>query len=166
MLFMEPEGVRPLLFSNFAGIRIDGSNATIIGHEPGEFIADRNNIPRVWMDHGAWPFLTTRLYIDQTGDLGRQAERRQSPGGRSEDGSHVAESLDQATGRRRGHPRGGGDTEPWVWRLIHCSWAEVDTKTPARGRRFLCKVRGSRGDYGLRTTSNTWISLSALTIRP
>ena len=48
---------------------IDGSNATIIGSQPGEFMADRNNIPRIWMDHGAWPFLTTQLYIDQTGDL-------------------------------------------------------------------------------------------------
>ena len=37
--------------------------------EPGEFVADRNNISRVWMDHGAWPFLTTKIYIDQTGDL-------------------------------------------------------------------------------------------------
>ena len=58
-----------LLFGNFAGVRFDGSNATIIGSAPGEFKADRNNIPRVWMDHGAWPLLTTKLYIDQTGDL-------------------------------------------------------------------------------------------------
>ncbi len=58
-----------MLFGNFAGVRIDGSNATIIGSRPGEFKADRNNIPRMWMDHGAWPFMTTRLYIDQTGDL-------------------------------------------------------------------------------------------------
>jgi cellobiose phosphorylase len=54
---------------NFAGVRVDGSNATIIGALPGEFKADRNNIPRVWMDHGAWPLLTTQLYLDQTGDL-------------------------------------------------------------------------------------------------
>ncbi|WP_018247643.1 GH36-type glycosyl hydrolase domain-containing protein [Orenia marismortui] len=69
LLLMEPEGVRDLLFNNFAGVRIDGSNATIIGSKPGEFIADRNNISRVWMDHGSWPFLTTKLYIDQSGDL-------------------------------------------------------------------------------------------------
>jgi cellobiose phosphorylase len=69
LLIMEPSTVRPLLFSNFAGIRTDGSNATIIGSAPGEFKADRNDIPRVWMDHGAWPLLTTRLYIDHTGDL-------------------------------------------------------------------------------------------------
>jgi cellobiose phosphorylase len=69
LLFMEPDEVRHLLFNNFAGVRIDGSNATIIGTKPGEFIADRNNIPRVWMDHGAWPFFTTLLYINQTGDV-------------------------------------------------------------------------------------------------
>jgi cellobiose phosphorylase len=69
MLFVQTGQVGHVLFENFAGIRLDGSNATIIGSRPGEFKADRNNIPRVWMDHGAWPFLTTRLYIDQTGDL-------------------------------------------------------------------------------------------------
>ncbi|WP_339316467.1 cellobiose phosphorylase [Paenibacillus sp. FSL R10-2734] len=69
LLIMEPSEVRSLLFNNYAGVRIDGSNATIIGQQPGEFIADRNNIPRVWMDHGAWPFLTTMLYLDQSGDL-------------------------------------------------------------------------------------------------
>ncbi len=69
LLIMEPADVRSLLLNNYAGVRIDGSNATIIGQQPGEFIADRNNIPRVWMDHGAWPFLTTMLYLDQSGDL-------------------------------------------------------------------------------------------------
>ncbi len=69
LLLMQPGNVDEMLFGNFAGVRIDGSNATIIGSRPGEFKADRNNIPRMWMDHGAWPFMTTRLYIDQTGDL-------------------------------------------------------------------------------------------------
>lgn len=69
LLMLEPEPVHDLLFSSFAGVRMDGSNATIIGSRPGEFIADRNNIPRVWMDHGAWPYLTTRLYLDRSGDL-------------------------------------------------------------------------------------------------
>lgn len=69
LLIMEPAEVRSLLLNNYAGVRIDGSNATIIGQQPGEFIADRNNIPRVWMDHGAWPLLTTMLYLDQSGDL-------------------------------------------------------------------------------------------------
>jgi cellobiose phosphorylase len=69
LLVLEPEPVRDLLSSSFGGVRIDGSNATIIGGQPGEFIADRNNIPRVWMDHGARPYLTTRLYLDQSGGL-------------------------------------------------------------------------------------------------
>jgi cellobiose phosphorylase len=69
LLLMESDRVGDLLLANNAGVRIDGSNATIIGAQPGEFIADRNNIPRIWMDHGAWPYLTTRLYIDQSGDL-------------------------------------------------------------------------------------------------
>ena len=68
LILIEPEGVREDLIHHFAGVRIDGSNATIIGVFPGEFIADRNSITRVWMDHGVWPFLTTALYIDQTGD--------------------------------------------------------------------------------------------------
>jgi cellobiose phosphorylase len=69
LLLTETGDVSEFLFGNFAGVRIDGSNATIIGSSPGDFKADRNNIPRIWMDHGAWPLLTTNLYIDQTGDL-------------------------------------------------------------------------------------------------
>jgi cellobiose phosphorylase len=69
LLMMEPQGVRDILLDSYAGVRFDGSNATIIGPGAGEFRADRNDIPRVWMDHGAWPFLTTRLYVDQSGDL-------------------------------------------------------------------------------------------------
>ena len=68
LLLTEPDTVRPALLHNFAGVRVDGSNATIIGAN-GEFKADRNNIPRVWMDHGAWPLLTTLLYIHTSGDL-------------------------------------------------------------------------------------------------
>ena len=69
LILIEPGEVRQTLINNFAGVRIDGSNATIIGAKPGEFIADRNDITRVWMDHGAWPLLTLVLYINQTGDL-------------------------------------------------------------------------------------------------
>ena len=69
LLIMNPDNVRQMLISNFAGVRIDGSNATIIGNNLGEFKADRNAITRVWMDHGLWPLITTKLYIDQTGDL-------------------------------------------------------------------------------------------------
>ncbi len=70
LLLMNPGGVREMLLSNFGGVRMDGSNATIIGANPGEFVADRNNITRVWMDHGFWPLHTTNFYIQQTGDIG------------------------------------------------------------------------------------------------
>jgi len=69
LILNTPGEVRQLLINNFSGVRVDGSNATIIGSKPGEFIADRNNIPRVWMDHGIWPLITTLLYIHQTEDL-------------------------------------------------------------------------------------------------
>lgn len=69
LLLLNPENVRELLYSNFGGVRMDGTNATIIGEKPGEFVADRNNICRVWMDHGLWPLLTTAQYIHQTGDI-------------------------------------------------------------------------------------------------
>lgn len=69
LLLMDPSGVRQMLIGNFCGVRIDGTNATIIGNKTGEFKADRNSITRVWMDHGVWPYITTKLYIDQTGDL-------------------------------------------------------------------------------------------------
>lgn len=69
LLMMNPDGVRRMLIDNYGGVRVDGTNATIIGTKPGEFIADRNHITRVWMDHGMWPLLTTAFYIDQTGDL-------------------------------------------------------------------------------------------------
>lgn len=69
LLLMDPSGVRQMLLGNYQGVRIDGTNATIIGSNPGEFKADRNSITRVWMDHGVWPFITTKLYIDQTGDI-------------------------------------------------------------------------------------------------
>ena len=69
LLLLEPDGVRRMIVQNFGGVRIDGTNATIIGTQPGEFIADRNGICRVWMDHGVWPLMTTKLYIDQTGDF-------------------------------------------------------------------------------------------------
>lgn len=68
LLIMDPHDVRQMILDNFGGVRIDGTNATIIGEKQGEFVADRNGIARVWMDHGVWPFITTKLYIDQTGD--------------------------------------------------------------------------------------------------
>lgn len=69
LILTSPKDARSLLINNFKGVRIDGSNATIIGQRPGEFIADRNNISRIWMDHGIWPLITTHLYINQSADL-------------------------------------------------------------------------------------------------
>lgn len=68
LLIMNPKGVREQIINNIGGVRTDGTNATIIGEAPGEFVADRNGISRVWMDHAMWPFITVRFYIDQTGD--------------------------------------------------------------------------------------------------
>ena len=70
LILSNPGDVRDILVNNFAGVRIDGSNATIIGKSPGEFISDRNNVSRVWMDHGVWPLLTLDLYLNELGDRG------------------------------------------------------------------------------------------------
>jgi cellobiose phosphorylase len=69
LIMMNDSSVTDMLYNNFFGVRIDGSNATIIGDKPGEFKADRNMITRVWSDHGAWPLLTVKMYLDETGDL-------------------------------------------------------------------------------------------------
>ncbi|MCX7926714.1 MAG: cellobiose phosphorylase [Candidatus Omnitrophica bacterium] len=68
LLLTEPDKAKEIITKSFRGVRLDGSNATIITSDGG-FIADRNRINRVWMDHGIWPYLTTRLYIDRTGDV-------------------------------------------------------------------------------------------------
>ncbi len=102
LLFMNPDGVRQMIVDNYSGVRIDGTNATIIGEKQGEFKADRNSITRVWMDHGFWPFLTTKLYIDQTGDIAILGEKipyfkdRQIQRGRA-----VDSDWDEAYGMRQ-----------------------------------------------------------------
>ncbi len=68
LIHIEPEETRKLILHNFTGVRIDGSNATIITSK-NEFISDRNKISRVWMDHGIWPYLTLKEYIHTSGDL-------------------------------------------------------------------------------------------------
>ena len=76
LLLKDPHDTRQDLLSYFAGVRTDGTNATIIGSRPGEFKADRNGIPRVWMDHGFWPLLTVELYLNETGDNGFLLEQQ------------------------------------------------------------------------------------------
>ncbi|MBQ6462162.1 MAG: cellobiose phosphorylase [Pseudobutyrivibrio sp.] len=75
LLFMETTDVRKMIVANFGGVRMDGSNATIIGEGLGNFIADRNGIARVWMDHAYWPLKTLLLYINQSGDYDILKER-------------------------------------------------------------------------------------------
>ncbi len=69
IFILDPNGAKEEMLNNFQGVRIDGSNATIIGTRPGEFLADRNNIPRTWSDHGAWPAYVLHFYLNQTGNL-------------------------------------------------------------------------------------------------
>ena len=69
IFLVDPGSAKDEMVNNLKGIRIDGSNATIVGTRPGEFRADRNNIPRTWCDHGAWPLYAINFYIRQTGDL-------------------------------------------------------------------------------------------------
>jgi cellobiose phosphorylase len=68
LLLIEPTKTKQMIIDNFKGVRIDGSNATIITKD-NKFIADRNKITRVWMDHGVWPYLTLKEYIHRTGDI-------------------------------------------------------------------------------------------------
>ncbi len=69
LLLLEPEKVARMMAMNYGGVRMDGTNATIIGEGDGNFLADRNGIARVWMDHAFWPLIATKLYVDQTGDI-------------------------------------------------------------------------------------------------
>lgn len=69
LLYVDPQEVQDMLLNNFIGVRIDGSNATIIGTNKGEFKADRNALTRVWSDHGVWPYITVEKYLNITEDL-------------------------------------------------------------------------------------------------
>lgn len=140
LLLMNPDGVRQMLLDNFGGVRMDGTNATIIGAKQGEFIADRNNITRVWMDHGVWPFFTTKLYIDQTGDINilnqkvpyfkdRQVER----------GTSIDEAWSEEYGNRQkdanGHEYCGTVLEHLLLQNL-CAFYEV-------GEHNHCRLRGA-----------------------
>jgi cellobiose phosphorylase len=69
IFLVDPAAAREEIVNNFLGIRVDGTNATIIGTKLGEFIADRNNIVRTWCDHGTWPWQVLAFYMHQTGDF-------------------------------------------------------------------------------------------------
>lgn len=66
LIKISPKDMESTLINNFCAIRIDGSNATIIGQNAGEFKADRNDIVRMWSDHAVWPFITTNTYLKTT----------------------------------------------------------------------------------------------------
>lgn len=68
LVMTQERKAKDIILNNFKGVRIDGSNATIITPKE-DFISDRNRINRVWMDHGIWPYLTLRFYINRSGDL-------------------------------------------------------------------------------------------------
>lgn len=68
LIFIYDESVKNILINNFKGVRVDGTNATIIGEKLGEFKADRNNITRVWSDHACWPLYTLDKYINYFND--------------------------------------------------------------------------------------------------
>lgn len=68
LLLTESNESKKIITDSFKGIRIDGSNATIITKN-NNFLSDRNKISRVWMDHGVWPCLTLALYMNRTADI-------------------------------------------------------------------------------------------------
>ncbi len=68
LIKINPSSIKDSIINNFAALRIDGSNATIIGSGVKDFKADRNDIVRMWMDHGVWPLVTTYTYLKTTND--------------------------------------------------------------------------------------------------
>lgn len=68
IIIADPYSAKKDIMNNYNGVKLDGSNATLVGDEPGEF-AHRSGLGRTWSDHGVWPYFTTRLYMDLTGDI-------------------------------------------------------------------------------------------------
>ncbi len=68
IFLIDPESAKQEILNNFLGVRIDGTNANLIGNKSGEFFSDVNRIDRTWCDHSAWPLYVVDFYIHQTGD--------------------------------------------------------------------------------------------------
>lgn len=68
LTLIDPQRAKTIIVDSCKGIRTDGSNATIINSD-GTFMSDRNKISRVWMDHGVWPYLTIKFYVNRTNDI-------------------------------------------------------------------------------------------------
>ena len=168
LLLMDPSGVGEMVKANFGGVRVDGTNATIIGDGLGNFIADRNGIARVWMDHALWPLMTVKLYIDQTGDyniLNAQAPYFKDP--QTVRGTDIDKEWTQEYGNRQRTAAGGIYTgtilehllvqhlaafyevgEHNIFRLRGADWNDALDMAPDRGESvaFTCAYAGNLRD--------------------
>lgn len=68
IFLIDPDSAKQEILNNFLGVRIDGTNANLIGNKSGEFFSDVNRIDRTWSDHSAWPLFVVNFYLHQTGD--------------------------------------------------------------------------------------------------
>lgn len=68
LILLGEKEVKNFILQAIEGIRIDGTNATIINKEY-SFLSDRNKIPRIWCDHGIWPWLSINLYLHRYNDF-------------------------------------------------------------------------------------------------
>ena len=180
LLLMDPGGVGEMIQASFGGVRMDGTNATIIGEGLGNFIADRNGIARVWMDHALWPLMTTKLYIDQTGDLDiLRAKVSYFKDPQAMRGTEIDGQWDPAYGNRQRTASGEVYTgsilehlliqhltafyevgEHNIFRLRGADWNDALDMAPERGESvaFTCAYAGNLKDLAglLRRLAETW----------
>lgn len=137
---MDPKDVGMMIEKNFSGVRIDGTNATIIGTGDGNFIADRNGIARVWMDHGLWPQMTTKLYIDQTGDI--QILTRQVPYFKDGQARRGTE-LDTLWTESQGNLQMTGQEQIYTGSILEHLLIQQLTAFYEVGEHNICRLRGA-----------------------
>ena len=140
LLLMDPKDVGRMIEKNFSGVRIDGTNATIIGAGDGNFIADRNGISRVWMDHGLWPQMTTKLYIDQTGDI--QILARQVPYFKDGQARRGTE-LDTLWTESQGNLQMTGQEQIYTGSILEHLLIQQLTAFYEVGEHNICRLRGA-----------------------
>ena len=129
-----------MIEANFGGVRIDGTNATIIGSGDGNFIADRNGISRVWMDHAFWPLQTVKLYIDQTGDVALlNATAPWFKDAQALRGTAIDEQWREAQGSRQRTADGGVYESSILEHLL----VETLTAVSEVGAHGICRLRGA-----------------------
>ena len=137
---MDPKDVGMMIEKNFSGVRIDGTNATIIGAGDGNFIADRNGIARVWMDHGLWPQMTTKLYIDQTGDI--RILTRQVPYFKDGQARRGTE-LDTLWTESQGNLQMTGQEQTYTGSILEHLLIQQLTAFYEVGEHNICRLRGA-----------------------